>query len=461
MSERLQNSSDAESAKSLEEDWVIRVDGVSKCFPIFASPRDRLKQFVSPRLRRLAGLAPRQYYREFWALRDACLEVRRGDSVGLIGRNGSGKSTLLQLIAGTQAPTSGEITVRGRVSALLELGSGFNPEFTGRENIYLNAAILGIEQRVIDTRLEEILAFADIGEFVDQPLKTCSSGMIMRLAFSVAVCIEPEILIVDEALAVGDAAFQYKCLARIRKMIDGGMTFLFVSHDLAMVRTFCERAVYLCRGQVAYDGTVFDAGEAYLQELRAAQRIADGAGEAARVAPKMPLPGSSGSAFGTQLGSILEANFTNCSGRHVVFDFGAVVEVMVEVEYGPDVHSPCVALAITDNRHVNIGGRYSRPLVVCPPEANRQRATLRFRFGASIAGGQYHITVVLEDRASSHQALLVDKQGGVLTFEILPQPDSDLIGTCDLGVSIETVATCVIGKMDGTDPRPFGNEYAV
>ncbi len=440
-------------------DCVIRVEGVSKCFPIFARPSDRLKQFVVPRLQRLAGGAPRQYYREFWALRDASLEVRRGDSIGLIGRNGSGKSTLLQLIAGTQSPTSGEITVRGRVSALLELGSGFNLEFTGRENIYLNAAILGLDRAMIEDRLDEILAFADIGEFVDQPLKTYSSGMIMRLAFSVAVCIEPEILIVDEALAVGDAAFQYKCLARIRKMIDAGMTFLFVSHDLAMVRTFCERAVYLCRGQVAYDGTAFDAGEAYLQELRAAQRMSDGAADSAQVAPKAPLPGSTGSAFGTRLGNIREACFAGCSGRHAVFQFGAPVEVTIEVEYGPEVLSPCVALAITDSRHVNIGGRYSQPLAICPPGAAVQRTTLCFRFEARLAGGQYHMTVVLEDRASPQQSLLVDKQGGVLSFEMLPQP-ADLIGTCDLGVSIETHATCVIGKAVGETRPTAENEHA-
>lgn len=418
-------------------DSAIRVNGVSKCFPIFARPGDRLKQFFMPRLHGLIGRQGRRYYREFWALRDASLEIRQGESVGLIGRNGSGKSTLLQLIAGTQTPTSGTIEVRGRVSALLELGSGFNPEFTGRENVYLNAAILGIDAAAMEARIDEVLAFADIGEFIDQPLKTCSSGMIMRLAFSVAVCVEPEILIVDEALAVGDAAFQYKCLARIRQMIDSGMTFLFVSHDLAMVRTFCERAVYLCRGRIAHDGSAFDAGEAYLQELRAAQRIADGAGESAQIQPKKPLPGSTGSAFGTRLGSILATDFDGSKERHAVFEFGAIIEVRVKVEYGSAVAFPCVALAVTDSRHVNVTGRYSRTLPACHAETGVRFIELMFRFSARLAGGQYHLTVVLEDRASAQQSLLVDKQGGVLTFDMLPQANSDLIGMCDLGVSIE------------------------
>jgi len=423
------------------DDFAIRVDGVSKCFPIFPAPRDRLKQFVLPRLQRLAGSVPRQYYREFWALREASLEVKRGDSVGLIGRNGSGKSTLLQLIAGTQTPTAGDIAVRGRISALLELGSGFNPEFTGRENVFLNAAILGLERAEIEAKLDDILAFADIGDFVDQPLKTCSSGMIMRLAFAVAVCLEPEILIVDEALAVGDAAFQYKCLARIREMIDGGMTFLFVSHDLAMVRTFCQRAVYLCQGRIAHDGTSFDAGEAYLQELRAAQRVADGASTQARVAPKTPLPGSGGSAFGTQLGNIREVSFEGGLSHHAVFEFGAPITVVIDVDYGPEVRFPCLALAITDSRHVNVGGRYSQPLAICQPDARARRTTLRFQFEARLAAGQYYMTVVLEDRESPQQSLLVDKQGGVLTFDMLPQPASDMIGTCDLGVTIEERAS--------------------
>lgn len=423
-----------------DDDWAVRIHHVSKCFPIYAKPQDRLKQFILPGLQRITGGVPQRYYREFWALHDATIDIRRGDSVGLIGRNGSGKSTLLQLIAGTLAQTAGDIHVKGRVSALLELGSGFNPEFTGRENVFLNAAILGLDQGTITSKLDEILAFADIGEFVDQPLKTCSSGMIMRLAFAVAVCVEPEILIVDEALAVGDAAFQYKCLARIRQMIDSGMTFLFVSHDLAMVRNFCRRAVYLCHGRIAYDGTSFDAGEAYLQELRAAQRASDNAGTASKISNKTPLPGSTGSAFGTELGHIRDVLFIDNTARYEVFEFGARIVVIVKLEYGPKVHFPCVALAITDSRHVNISGRYSHILPTCDLNAKSKTLSLRFEFHARLAEGRYYATVVLEDRESAHQSLLVDKQGGVLSFDMLPVTGSTLIGTCDLGVAVSEIA---------------------
>ena len=184
-------------------DIAIKVENLSKCYPIFDTPRDRLKQMIIPMLQRAYGFSPRKYYREFWALRDVSFEVKRGQSVGIIGRNGSGKSTLLQLICGTLAPTGGSLQVNGRVAALLELGSGFNPEFTGRENVYLNASVLGLSQQEIDNRFDEIAAFADIGDFLDQPIKTYSSGMTMRLAFSVIAHVDADVLIVDEALAVG------------------------------------------------------------------------------------------------------------------------------------------------------------------------------------------------------------------------------------------------------------------
>ena len=193
----------------------IKVENLSKCYQVYEQPRDRLRQFVMPRIRRMAGLKPKQYFREFWALRDVSFEVKKGETVGIIGRNGSGKSTLLQMICGTLNPSSGSITGTGRISALLELGSGFNPEFTGRENVYMNAAVLGLDKEEIDARFDGIAAFADIGDFIEQPVKTFSSGMVVRLAFSVAINVDPEILIVDEALSVGDELFQRKCFSRI------------------------------------------------------------------------------------------------------------------------------------------------------------------------------------------------------------------------------------------------------
>jgi lipopolysaccharide transport system ATP-binding protein len=270
----------------MSDDIAISVKNVSKAYRIWRDPSARLKaplfetwqklraksyellakslkigtlgnslQAPSSKLK-ASDPAPSSspYYRDFFALKDVSFEVKKGEAVGIIGRNGSGKSTLLQMIAGTLTPTSGSIQVNGRVAALLELGSGFNPEFTGRENIYLNASVLGLERAQIDARLGDILAFADIGDFIDQPVKTYSSGMTMRLAFAVQTAVEPEILIIDEALGVGDFFFIQKCFKRIRELASNGTTLLFVSHDMGMVRDLCPRVILLNQSEQIYDG---------------------------------------------------------------------------------------------------------------------------------------------------------------------------------------------------------------
>lgn len=230
-------------------DVAIRVSNLSKRFEIYEAPRDRLKQFVLPQLRRLAKRPAKQYFREFWALKDVSFEIKKGETVGIIGRNGSGKSTLLQMICGTLSPTSGSIQTNGRIAALLELGSGFNPEFTGRENVYMNAAVLGLSNEEISARFDEIVKFADIGDFVEQPVKTYSSGMMVRLAFAVAINVDPEILIVDEALSVGDELFQRKCFSRIEAIRANGSTILLVSHSGGQIVELCDRAVLLDAGE--------------------------------------------------------------------------------------------------------------------------------------------------------------------------------------------------------------------
>ena len=244
-------------------DIAIRVDNLSKCYQIYASPRDRLKQFVLPRLQRLASQSPNVYYREFWALNNVSFEVKRGETVGIIGRNGSGKSTLLQMICGTLNPTHGSIETRGRIAALLELGSGFNPEFTGRENVYMNAAVLGLSKDEIDARFDDIASFADIGDFIEQPVKTYSSGMTVRLAFAVQVAIDPEIFVVDEALAVGDEKFQRKCFARLESLKSKGSSILFVSHSSGSIVELCERTLLLDHGTRLMLGPAPEAIRAY------------------------------------------------------------------------------------------------------------------------------------------------------------------------------------------------------
>lgn len=233
----------------MSSDVAISVLGLGKCYQIYDTPRDRLKQFILPRMQRLAGCQTAQYFHEFWALHDVSFEVRKGESVGILGRNGSGKSTLLQIITGTLAPSTGTVETHGRIAALLELGSGFNPEFSGRENVYLNGALLGLSKAEIDDRFDAIASFADIGEHLDQPVKTYSSGMLVRLAFAVQVQVEPDILIVDEALAVGDWLFQKRCFQRIEKLVSDGTTLLFVSHDQESVRTLTNRALLLSHGR--------------------------------------------------------------------------------------------------------------------------------------------------------------------------------------------------------------------
>lgn len=246
-----------------ENKIAIRVQGLSKCYHLYDAPRDRLKQFVAPRLQRLVGQSSKQYFREFWALKDVSFEVNQGEAVGIIGRNGAGKSTLLQLICGTLSPTGGSVKVAGTIAALLELGSGFNPEFTGRENVYLNASVLGLSPEETDEKFDEIAAFADIGDFLEQSVKTYSSGMLMRLAFAVNTCVDPEILIVDEALGVGDAPFQSKCFKRLRQLIDDGKSILFVSHDISTVRSICSRALWLKDGRAEVWGDAMSTAKEY------------------------------------------------------------------------------------------------------------------------------------------------------------------------------------------------------
>ncbi len=237
-------------------DIAIRASHLSKCYHIYNNPHDRLKQFVIPRLQRMTGRQSKQYFHDFLALDNVSFEIKKGETVGIIGRNGSGKSTLLQIICGTLSPTQGSVEVNGRIAALLELGAGFNPEFTGRENLYMNATILGLSNKEIEACFNDIIAFADIGEFIDQPVKTYSSGMYVRLAFSVSVHTKPDILVVDEALSVGDFVFQNRCMEKIQALKQAGTSILFVSHDLGTVQIICDRAIWMEHGSIQAFGNV-------------------------------------------------------------------------------------------------------------------------------------------------------------------------------------------------------------
>ena len=312
------------AAASAENDVVLTVRGVSKQYKLWRSPTERLRYSALSQAHRtlrtvlpadappLESLRRRRdaLHREFTALQPVSFEVRRGESLGIIGRNGSGKSTLLQLVAGTLRPSTGHVEAYGRIAALLELGSGFNLEYTGRENIFLNAAILGLTREETRAKFDDIAAFADIGQFLDQPVKTYSSGMVLRLAFAVSIHVEPDILIVDEALAVGDVFFTQKCFQRLREIIDAGTTFLFVSHSMAAVQNLCSRAILLHAGEAVFEGPPEEAASRYY--ALAAGRPA-GQGDGAAVVPV----GGDGEVSEAQVATVLEANLLgNARSRH-------------------------------------------------------------------------------------------------------------------------------------------------
>lgn len=354
---------------------VIRVSNLSKCYQIYDSPRDRLKQFVVPRLQRVAGNAPKQYFREFWALRDVSFEVKKGETVGIIGRNGSGKSTLLQMICGTLNPTSGSIQTNGRIAALLELGSGFNPEFTGRENVYMNAAVLGLSNDEIGARFDDIVAFADIGDFIGQPVKTYSSGMMVRLAFAVIAHVDADILVVDEALAVGDAFFTQKCMRFIERFHADGGTLLFVSHDMGAVVNICQTVIMLFAGgrRGAIIGSAETLCKEYLNQIYddparhqnvEQQRVSHGASlQTASSGLHRVLTGSTeeenafalsrfrtdAESFGVGGATIVDAGFFGEDGERLVTAVGGqAIRFVVFVRANQAISHPAIGIMIKD-----------------------------------------------------------------------------------------------------------------
>ena len=307
---------------------------LGKIYHLYNKPADRLRQAF------LWG--HKKLYREFWALRGVSFDVKRGEVLGLIGRNGSGKSTLLQIVCGVLKPSTGEAIVRGRVAALLELGSGFNPEFTGRENVYLNAAILGLDRRQIDERFDAILRFAEIGSFIDQPVKTYSSGMVVRLAFSITVHVDADVLVVDEALSVGDAAFQFKCLHHLEELLSRGVTILLVSHDVQLVKSYCTRAIYLKNNAVEFQGDCETATELYLKEMRAQkERMLEEAGtEISQSSPQSATQSEKGEILSVRMGCGKEAR--------TMFDSGERVWVEVTARVAGTVRRPRLAMFVRD-----------------------------------------------------------------------------------------------------------------
>ena len=395
---------------------VISVRELGKRYEIYERPHHRLLQTL------LRGR--RTFFREFWALRRVSFDIRAGETVGIVGRNGSGKSTLLQLVTGTLFPTEGSITVHGRVAALLELGSGFNPEFTGRENVMLNGAILGISRREMNRAMPDIETFAGIGEFIDQPVKLYSSGMMVRLAFSVAVHVTPDILLVDETLAVGDAAFQSKCLDRIRQMQQRGTAILLVSHSSNTILEFCSRAVYLSHGEVMQIGPAREVLEQYGNDLVSQEGgtpllAADATPTAeTRSAPTATLSAKPASEI-ESVTIIDHAGVTVGCVAH-----GAAVDVAVDVRFHRDNPAPCFGMEIKSTDDIVLWSATTQYLGIHPaPARSGERRRYVWRLRANAGGNRYVLAIgvgeVTGGEYRRHSRLHYAGH-----FDVLPEPRS-------------------------------------
>ena len=396
-------------------DIAIELHGVGKTYRLWAGPGSRLAVPLLLRLARRLGVWPRaraaierrcgELAASHVALADVSLRLRRGEALGIIGRNGSGKSTLLQIVAGVLAPSAGTVRVNGRVAALLELGSGFNPELTGRENVYINAAILGLDRHGIKARMADIVAFADIGAYIDQPVKTYSSGMALRLAFAVQVHLDPDILIVDEALAVGDAAFQAKAMARIDEILDRGTTLLFVGHDLNAVRAFCDRAMLLEAGRIVHEGLPEDTITEYLR--RTHRQALERAGDEAVRAPVVSVEGG----YGLHDTHVVEAMVNGA--RHVELAFGAAIEMVFSLRLRAGLEAPQLIVDLLDARGLQLTGRR----ITLPREA--PACTVRIALAAQFQRGLYRVRTRVVDAPALERTTVLARQDGLLSFEVV------------------------------------------
>jgi ABC-type polysaccharide/polyol phosphate transport system ATPase subunit len=378
---------------------AVIVQNVSKVFHLYRRPSDRIREvlpFASGRVRR-----------DFWALRDVTLGVERGEILGIVGPNGSGKSTLLQVVSGILRPTMGRVATQGRVAALLELGAGFNQEFTGRENVLMNGEVLGLARAEIERALPDIERFAEIGEFIDRPVKEYSSGMYVRLAFAIAIHVDPEILIVDEALAVGDAIFANRCIRKFEELRERNVTVLFVSHDLGLVKRLAHRAVLMMNGRVEAEGSPRDVVNRYVGAVVERQKQAEAEGG-----------GPAGSfRHGDGSSRILEVELLNCRGERCTSAVsGERVTVRVTSEFRTAVADPIVGILIRNRLGIDIFGTNTRLERRDLGEFNAgERLEVEFEFECLLAQQEYTITAAMQHWDGSSQDWLDD----VLAFRVM------------------------------------------
>lgn len=409
---------------------AVSLKNVSKCFKRYAHPADRLQEILWPGKSRAD---------EFWALQNINLEVPKGQTLGIVGRNGSGKSTLLQIITGTLTPTTGEVKVNGRISALLELGSGFNPEFTGRQNVLFNGRLLGLSQKEIEDKFDKIAGFADIGDFIDQPVKTYSSGMYVRLAFAVVVHVEPDVLIVDEALAVGDFVFQHRCMRLMRNLMDSGVTTLFVSHDPGSIKTLCNSAVMIHEGKVYTSGlpnaVIIDYMKiATEEELQVSVAEQSSSQDSTNTAQQNNLSGLQNEIIiqeqknkinlqrrGNRKALIEEVRILNSSGEcnnDSIFSFNEEVTLLIDVKVYKPLQGCIVGFFVCDKNGNEIIG--SNTLEENCPIDNLKagdRITIQFKFKLPLRPVSYSLTVAGSEDYSS---VTFDWIDNAVVFQVLP-----------------------------------------
>jgi len=429
----------AKPARRADEPAIV-VDDVTKIFSIFKRPTDRLLQMLS--------MGRRRYYETFVALNRVSVTIHRGETVGIVGPNGSGKSTLLQIIAGLLQPSGGRVSITGRAAALLELGAGFNPEFTGRENIYLNASILGLTKAEIDARYDGIVAFSGLGEFIDRSVVTYSSGMYVRLAFSIAASVDPDILIVDEALAVGDEGFQRKCLARIEALRDKGTTILFVSHAMGMITQLCDRAVLMDHGEVLLVGEPKLVASNYyrlthapaVDRERVRTEIMNAlADEEEDTEPHAGLDETLQSQSRVEYESlgarILDPRIETVNGGRVnQLSRGRMYQVRYDVVFDRDCEQVRYATLFKTKTGVELSGRASHRLHDSMPSPRAgERAELTFEFPCSFLPGTYFINVGVNGLVDGERQSLHRIMDAVM-FQVLPDTDDSLVGILDIGI---------------------------
>lgn len=442
---------------------AIRVSNLGKCYHVYDAPHDRLKQFVIPRLLRLAGRESRDYFRQFWALKNVSFEVRVGETVGIVGRNGSGKSTLLQMICGTLSPTEGVIEVKGRIAGLLELGSGFDPEFTGRENVYMNASLLGLTRNEIESRLETILAFADIGRFIDQPVKTYSSGMVVRLAFAVQSQIDPDVLVVDEALSVGDAKFQAKCFERLRQLKARGTSILLVTHATEQVVAHCSTAILLDGGIQLQTGEPRNIVNRYMDLLFGktgnAQRFPSGREAGALImrntAPECDL--SSGDDCFAKRQGYNPHEYRWGDGDATILDFclaaddqlypsvvsaGQRIRLTLSIAFHRELHRPIMGITVKTKEGVTVYGVNSESLE-CDDfrQLGRCDSVVRTEavFICRLAPGDYFISLGI---ATMQEGEVIPHDRRYDSIHLQVRPDSSFVGIANLNLEMMSAEIC-------------------